>query len=301
MHICDISHARAPSHPRVTWFLDMLYEPFICGVTHYTTHSCVTCDMTHNTTYSCVTCDMTHNTTHSCVTCDMTHNTTHSCVTCDMTHHTTHSCVTCDMTHNPWQRCIGYLNLQVSLRKRAANCRALLRLVTYKTKASYASSPPCMTQSCVIDSWRTLFMRTWRIHTCMYDLLMCVWLSYLCMIHSCSSRIHVWLTHDRRDACVHGVFVWTRVEFTCVEWIIQKYDWFNTNMNHTQIWFIQHKSLTEKEPYNWWFFCKMRHFEMHHTQMAEFLYEWLIHVIHTWRDSFMSDLTNSYVIGLIHV
>jgi len=41
-----------------------------------------------------------------------------------------------------WRRCIGCLKLQVIFRKRATNSRALWRKMTYKDKASYASSPP---------------------------------------------------------------------------------------------------------------------------------------------------------------
>ena len=43
-----------------------------------------------------------------------------------------------------WRKCIGCLKLQVSFRKRATNYRALLRKMTSKDKASYASSPPYM-------------------------------------------------------------------------------------------------------------------------------------------------------------
>ena len=52
-------------------------------------------------------------------------------------------------THTPrhpttgWRRLIGCLKLQVIFRKRATNCRALLRKMTYKDKASYDSTPPC--------------------------------------------------------------------------------------------------------------------------------------------------------------
>ena len=42
-----------------------------------------------------------------------------------------------------WPRCVGCLNLQVSFRKRATNCRSLFRKMTYKDKAFYGSSPPC--------------------------------------------------------------------------------------------------------------------------------------------------------------
>jgi len=45
-----------------------------------------------------------------------------------------------------WQRLTGCLKLQVIFRKRATNWRALLRKMTYKDKASYGSSPPCMTK-----------------------------------------------------------------------------------------------------------------------------------------------------------
>jgi len=43
-----------------------------------------------------------------------------------------------------WRRLIGCLKLQVILRKRATQYRALLRKMTYKHKASYDSTPLCM-------------------------------------------------------------------------------------------------------------------------------------------------------------
>ena len=42
-------------------------------------------------------------------------------------------------------------NLQVIFRKRATNYRAYLRKMTYKDKASYRSSPPCITRFDVED------------------------------------------------------------------------------------------------------------------------------------------------------
>ena len=42
-----------------------------------------------------------------------------------------------------WRRLIGCLKLQVISCKRATNCRALLRKMTYKDTASYGSLPPC--------------------------------------------------------------------------------------------------------------------------------------------------------------
>ena len=52
-----------------------------------------------------------------------------------------------------WPRLIGCLKLQVIFRQRATNYRALLRKITYKDKASYDSTPPCMNESCVWHTW----------------------------------------------------------------------------------------------------------------------------------------------------
>ena len=41
------------------------------------------------------------------------------------------------------QRCIGFLMVQVSFRKKATNYRARLQEMTCKDKASYTCSPPC--------------------------------------------------------------------------------------------------------------------------------------------------------------
>jgi len=43
-----------------------------------------------------------------------------------------------------WRRLIGCLKLQVISHKRATDYGALLRKMTYKDKASYVSSPPCI-------------------------------------------------------------------------------------------------------------------------------------------------------------
>ena len=46
-----------------------------------------------------------------------------------------------------WRRPIGCLKLQVNFRRRATNYKALLRKMTSKDKASYASSAPCKRES----------------------------------------------------------------------------------------------------------------------------------------------------------
>ena len=43
-----------------------------------------------------------------------------------------------------WRRLIGCIKLQIIFRKRATNYTALLRKMTYKDKASYDSTPPCI-------------------------------------------------------------------------------------------------------------------------------------------------------------
>ena len=52
------------------------------------------------------------------------------------------------MERTEWRRPIGCLKLQIIFRKRATNYRALLQEMSFKDKASYGSSPPCI-QVCV--------------------------------------------------------------------------------------------------------------------------------------------------------
>ena len=48
-----------------------------------------------------------------------------------------------------WRRPVECIKMQVIFRKRAIMYRALLRKMTYKDKASYGSSPPCMRRTYV--------------------------------------------------------------------------------------------------------------------------------------------------------
>ena len=80
-----------------------------------------------------------------------------------------------------WRRCIRCLKLQVSFHKSATNYRALLRKMTYKDKASYASSPPC---SCVLSVWMCVQRERERERntgTCGAGCLVQVWLSCVCV------------------------------------------------------------------------------------------------------------------------
>ena len=54
-----------------------------------------------------------------------------------------HDVVCMYLLHAGCRRCTGCATVQVSFRQRATNYRALLRKMTYKDKASRASSPPC--------------------------------------------------------------------------------------------------------------------------------------------------------------
>jgi len=62
------------------------------------------------------------------------------------------SCVFCIQMHGTgWRRPVGCLKLQVILRIRATNDRALLRKMIYEDKASYDSTPPCThSRVCVV-------------------------------------------------------------------------------------------------------------------------------------------------------
>jgi len=51
------------------------------------------------------------------------------------------------------RRCIGCLKLQVSFCKRATNCRAVLRKLTYKDKAFYDAKPPSRGALLTCDSY----------------------------------------------------------------------------------------------------------------------------------------------------
>jgi len=87
------------------------------------------------------------------------------------------ACVKCHIVNTydtGWQRPTGCLNLQVIFGKRATNYRALLRKMTYKDKASYASSPPCIIYMCFVtysyvshalpppQCWTRETLTTWR-------------------------------------------------------------------------------------------------------------------------------------------
>ena len=98
-----------------------------------------------------------------------------------------------------WRRPIGCLKLQVIPRKRATNqratnYRALLRKMTYKDKASYASSPPC-THDCVMS-------QTSRIHVAHVNE-SCRTFQPVTSRTPVTSRIHTHQTNQSHHAYIH--------------------------------------------------------------------------------------------------
>ena len=69
----------------------------------------------------------------------------HMSDSCLMSHSSVmHTCLILETWWYRVRRCIGCLKLQISFHTRAANYRAVLWKMTYKDKAFYVSSPPCM-------------------------------------------------------------------------------------------------------------------------------------------------------------
>ena len=94
-----------------------------------------------------------------------------------------------------WRRPIGRLKLRVSFRKRATNYRALLQKITYEDKASYESSPPCITRYNAVCSSREALL---------YE-------------HLCFARVHMYIGEaDTMHTCIYTyiciyIYIYIRV------------------------------------------------------------------------------------------
>jgi len=128
-----------------------------------------------------------------------------------------------------WRRCIRCLN-EVSFRKSATNYRALLRKMTYKDKASYSSSTPCIDSRDIYPSSPRLVSWLIRItHSYWWrDSLTCA----TCLSHTCDMP-HLYVWHDSH--VTHALL--TRV--TC---LIHMCDM--THMCHVPYWHVWHASFT---------------------------------------------------------
>jgi len=114
-----------------------------------------------------------------------------------------------------WRRRIECLELQVIFRKRATNCRALLRKMTYKDKASHGSSPPCTivcalicVHGCARETGRerVFVFACMRVFACVYNVTLNTSVCALICVHGCV----------RERSCEH-VFVFACMcVFACV-------------------------------------------------------------------------------------
>ena len=161
----------------------------------------------------------------------------------------------CDMTYSQVLLDSFYVwhELQVILRKRATNYRALLQKMTYNSKASYRSSPPSMCEMNHSYVWNDSFIcMTWLIHVWDVTHSHVCYCSFICVTwpesfiwHDSFIRVtwpiymrdmthsHVW--HDW-FICVTVLIVMYEESFICVTWFIHMCD-----MTHS---YVRHDSFT---------------------------------------------------------
>ena len=123
-----------------------------------------------------------------------------------------------------WRRPIGCLKLQVIFRKRSTNFRVFLRKLTYKDKALYGSSPPCIsihiyvtyvhhtlhiiwrhawyicmcTGKCIVHEDLDCMHNMKHIDTVRLSMYICMHISFIC-ICMCTGKCNV---HEDLD-CIH--------------------------------------------------------------------------------------------------
>jgi len=104
-------------------------------------------------------------------------------------------------TDTGWRRLIGSPKLQIIFRKRATKYRSLLRKMTYKTKGSYESSPPC-TRCCVI--YTNIYICI-RIYECMCVIVcVCVFLLHIPVVFVyLNTHTHIALSLSLSDTHTH--------------------------------------------------------------------------------------------------
>ena len=138
---------------------------------------------------------------------------------------------------NERMRCIGCLKLQVILRKRATNYRALLRKMTLEDKASYDSTAPCSRHP------RLGCIKTWphlppSSPMCVY-VCMCVCMCMCVCVYVCERESDTWarsahvswarsahiVTHGRAARAPSHIFIYIYIYICiCIYIYIYVYD-----------------------------------------------------------------------------
>jgi len=119
-----------------------------------------------------------------------------------------------------WRRPIGYLKLQVILGKRATNYRALLRKMTYKDKASYGSSAPCIKGSLSLSRIQTHIGACVKTRGCIKGSL-CLSLAraYVCALSLCLFNTQIVTSHEKSSVkalCLYRSCSCTRARARCL-------------------------------------------------------------------------------------
>ena len=181
---------------------------------------------------------------------------------------------------NGWRRPIGCFKLQVIFRKRATNCKALLRKITYKDKASYVFSPPCTLRAqnfTGVDEVReSCHMYEYVMFHMWHDSFICVaWLipvfgiPHTYMWHDPFKHV-LWLT--AAEGVRECVWVWVSVTFAKSQFYISR-AW--QDKHQCYIWYLWHQF------YIWhvWHQCNFWHvwhqFYIWHVRQASHCYIWL--------------------------
>ena len=116
--------------------------------------------------------------------------------------------------HTVWRRLIGSPKLQIILHKRATKCRSLLRKMTYKDKASYESSPPCIKMCphiCHIDTYVYIYVSTYIQYMHIY------WIyidPHICESNTYISYRDVSIYLSYRHVCVHILDICVHIYIT---------------------------------------------------------------------------------------
>jgi len=119
-----------------------------------------------------------------------------------------------------WRRPIGCLKLQVTIRERATNYRALFRKMTYKDKASYDFTPPCIGCRCFCRERGVWECVKTPSNTICVSCRMCKWV-----------MAHIWMSHVTRTNASWHTCEWVmahkrlnRIRCVCHPYLCMRHD-----------------------------------------------------------------------------